>query len=315
MATANDVVTAALRRINAYSAGQPLDPNDASDALSMLNDMIESWSLEHLMIFNSIEQVVTWTAGPYQYTGGNPPLGTAGATFVTSLSNGSPTFTVAGISSLQNFVVGAVLQDRAGAIPAGTTVADISGTTVTMSANATAAAPNDDVTFGGQLAFALPTRINNVFSRLSTNLDYPCEVVEQGRYTSVGIKNLPGPWPTILYYNRQWPVGQIFVWKVPQTASEGHLWVDYIFDGFSTLSSSAVLPEGYVRALKWNLACELAPVYGREVTADLRRAAMESKAAIKALNMVPTPEATFDSALMSGQKRRDAGWYLSGGFR
>jgi hypothetical protein len=318
MSTANDIVTGGLRCINAYATGQPLDPGDAQEALGLLNELLETLDIEHISVFSAIERIVSWTSGQYIYTVGAPALGTSGASLIVNLTSGLPTFTLPGAVP-PNMTPGATLIDYAGAIPTSppTTISQIVGTTVTMSANASANANADQITYSGQFNFALPTRITNGYSRISNmaNLDYPFEMLTQQQYSDIGIKNLPGPWPTGVYYNRQYPIGFLYVWKVPQNNAEAHLWCDYNITRFATLSDTLIAPEGYSRMLKYNLALDLAPRYGRPITPDLLRAANTSKAAIKALNINPPPQSTFDSAISGSQRKHDAGWVLHGGFR
>jgi len=315
MSTANDIVTGGLRCINAYATGQPLDPGDAQEALGLLNELLETLDIEHISVFSAIERVVNWTSGQFVYTVGAPALGTSGATVIANLASGSPNFSVNPIPV--NMTPGAALTDYVGAIPAGATISQIVGTTVTMSAPASALANADQITYSGQFNFALPTRITNGFSRIITqaNLDYPFEMITQAMYSNIGIKNLPGPWPTGVYYNRQYPLGFLYAWKVPQSNAEAHFWCDYNITRFATLSDTLIAPEGYTRMLKYNLALDLAPRYGRPITPDLLRAANMSKAAIKALNTRPPPQAVFDSAIAGGGRKHDASFILHGGFR
>jgi len=70
--TAMDIITGALRNINALEAGETPSAADAADALMVLNDLIEAWSIDKLMIFSSVENILTFTPGQYQYTVGNP---------------------------------------------------------------------------------------------------------------------------------------------------------------------------------------------------------------------------------------------------
>lgn len=315
MSTANYIVTKALRRINAYGVGQPLDPGDAQDALDMLNDMLEMWSLEHFAVYSTTENILSWNPGQYQYTIGSPALGTPGASWTANLTSGSPNFTVASIPA--NLMPGATLIDSAGAIPAGTTVQNASGTTITMSANATANASNDLITYSGFFNIPLPTRIVSGFTRLVTlaNLDYPFDIIDQVTYQNIGIKNLPGPWPTAVYYDRQFPIGMLYVYKVPQIGGSVHLWTDYVFQNFPNLNTALTAPTGYTIALWSNLAVLLAPGYGRPVTPDLMGLAKSSKAAIKNLNARPTQESSFEAGMGGAKRINDAGWILHGGFR
>lgn len=120
--TALDLVTGALRGIGALAAGETPSPGDASDALQVLNDMLESWSTDHLFVYASVENILTWTPGQYQYTVGNP----VGGTFAGLVTSGVPA--IVGVTLPSTLVVTATISDPApgaGLIPAGTTVTSI----------------------------------------------------------------------------------------------------------------------------------------------------------------------------------------------
>ena len=92
-----------------------------------------------------------------------------------------------------------------------------------------------------------------------------------------------------------------------------HLWTDTILSDFATVTQAVSLPQGYARAIKKNLALELATEYGKTVPALLVKQAIESKASIRALNAIPTFEAFYDTDIVR-TRRTDAGWIMSGGF-
>ena len=52
----------------------------------------------------------------------------------------------------------------------------------------------------------------------------------------------------------------------------------------ATLATNIVLPPGYQRAFRYNLACELAPEFGVEPSRQVQRIAMSSKRNIKRIN-------------------------------
>ena len=52
----------------------------------------------------------------------------------------------------------------------------------------------------------------------------------------------------------------------------------------ATLATELVLPPGYLRAFKYNLACEIAPEFGVEPSATVQRIAMTSKRNLKRIN-------------------------------
>ncbi len=316
--TALDIITGALRNINALESGETPQPNDANDALQVLNDLLESWSIEKLLIFSNTENILTWVPGKYQYTIGNP----TGGTFTGTLVSGSPT--ISGVTIPSTLVIGGTLTDVQAAIPAGTTVTAIGTNTVTMSANAlftVSSAETITYTTPGDFAIALPVRITNAFTRITIGggnpniqgLDYQIRIITRDKYTALGLKGIAGPWPTDLYYNRSYPLGNLYCYPNPSMAGQLHLWTDTVLSDFTSTSSSISLTQGYARALKTNLAIELAAEYGKAVSPTLAARARESKALIKSLNALEAVEAFFDQHILKS-RRADAGWILHGGF-
>lgn len=74
MTTAIELVQDALEKIGVYSPGETISAADSARCLSILNDMLDSWSNESLTTYAILEQSVVLTIGQYQYTigpGGN----------------------------------------------------------------------------------------------------------------------------------------------------------------------------------------------------------------------------------------------------
>ena len=61
--TAGDQINRALRLLGILAEGETPSAAMSQDALVALNQMIESWSIERLAVFNTIEQIFTWPAG------------------------------------------------------------------------------------------------------------------------------------------------------------------------------------------------------------------------------------------------------------
>lgn len=321
-----DLIVGALRNINALESGETPNAVDAADALQVLNDMLESWTIEHLFCFSTLEQRFIFNPGQYQYTIGNP----VGGTFTGTLVSGSPT--ISGVTIPSDLKVGALITDVQAALPANTKVQALGTNTITLTQNAliTVAAPEVfTYTTPGDIAYdsstgdsiVLPVRIVNAFTRITVGggdpqivgLDYQMRIIPRDKYVALGLKGIAGPWPTDLYYDRTYPLGNIYFYPNPSMGGECHLWTDTILSDLSDLNQTLQLPQGYARAIKTNLAIELAAEYGKAVSPTLAARAKDAKAKIKSLNAVPGVEAFFDQHLLRS-RRADAGWILHGGF-
>lgn len=326
--SALDLITGALRNLNALEAGETPNASDSADSLQVLNDMLESWSIEKLLIFSSTENKFVFTPGKYQYTIGNP----VGGTFTGTLVAGSPT--ISGVTIPSALVVGAMITDVQASIPVSpaTKVTAIGTNTITLSANALSTVSSLETftyTTPGDIAYdsssgksiTLPVRITNAFTRITVGngdpmvqgLDYQIRIIPRDKYTALGLKGISGPWPTDLYYDRTYPLGNIYFYPNPSQAGELHYWTDTILADLSDMTAPINLPQGYARAIKTNLAIELAAEYGKAVSPSLAMRAKESKAMIKSLNSVPEIQAFFDQHILKS-RRADAGFIMHGGF-
>lgn len=324
--TALDLITGALRNINALESGEVPTAQDANDALQVLNDLLESWSIEKLFIFSSTENRFVFNPGQYQYTIGNYEAGIFTGTLAAN-SNIISSVTVPG-----NIIVGSMVTDVQAALPANTRVTAIGTNTLTLNNNAlfTVSTPeNFTYTIPGDIGYdsstgapiVLPVRITNAFTRITVGngdpmiqgLDYQIRIIPRDKYTALGLKGIAGPWPTDLYYDRTYPLGNIYFYPNPSMAGELHYWTDTILGDLSDINSDFDLPQGYARAIKTNLAIELAAEYGKAISPSLAQRARESKQMIKSLNSIPTVEAFFDQHILKS-RRADAGFILHGGF-
>ena len=322
--TAQSIITKALRSMNSYAPGESLQGADASDALDTLNDLLDSWSSEKLMCFQQVENIFNLTSGQYQYTIGAPWSGI----FTGTVTSGSGVIT--GVTVPSTLAVGAFLQDAASVIPAGAHVTAIGSNTVTFSPVATASSPAAEqiqFTVNGSIyqdAVTLqpikrPIRITAGFTRITPSgnpsLDYPFKCINVANYSPLGLKGLPGPWPTRCYYNPSMPAGTLYFYPNPQQAGEVHLWTDVEFTAFAALTTPVSLPNGYIRALRFNLACDLWPEYFDDpVPEQLKELAFDAKKLLEDLNAEPQAVATYDADMVRS-KRPDASWIMDGGFR
>ena len=66
--TAGDQINRALRLLGVLAEGEVPSAETSQDALMALNQMIDSWNTERLMIYNTIDQVFTWPTGQIKRT-------------------------------------------------------------------------------------------------------------------------------------------------------------------------------------------------------------------------------------------------------
>lgn len=63
--SAGDQVNRALRLLGILAEGETPSAATSQDALVAMNQMLDSWSTERLMAYNTIDQIFTWPAGQY----------------------------------------------------------------------------------------------------------------------------------------------------------------------------------------------------------------------------------------------------------
>jgi hypothetical protein len=324
--TALNLIQGALRRINSYQSGEQIAAPDEADCLDTLNDLLDSLSIDKQYVFGSNENILTWTAQKRLYSVGNPIMTLLGSgPFTGTLTSGSPTITaitnmpanlVAGAAAAYVCGSGSILTDVQGLIPALTTVLAIGSTTVTMSANATANSNGADTfsyTVPGDFPIPRPLRITHGFTRFNA-LDFTLDVAyTESQYTELLYKAQPGPWPTVAWYNNQFPYGLLNAYQTPGNNAELHLFTDTILSNL-TLNQVLVMPHGYSRMLKWLLAKELCAEYGFPLSEAIKTNAQEALSFVKALNAKPANVARYDRELVRGN-RPDGGWIVKGGMR
>src|SRR6266853_2401048 len=323
--TALNLLQGALRRINSYMSGEQIAAPDAADCLDTFNDLLDSLSTDKQYVFGSNENILSWTAGKRQYSIGNPVCTLLGSQpFTGTLTSGSPTITsvtnvpsnlVAGATVAYAVGSGSILTDVQGLIPANTTVIAIGATTITMSFNAIGNSNGADsitYTVPGDFPIPRPLRITHGFTRFNA-LDFTLDVAEtQDQYTELLYKAQPGPWPTVAWYNNQFPYGLLNAYQQPGNNSELHLFTDTIL-GNLTLNQVLIMPQGYSRLLKWLLAKEICAEYGFPLSEAIKVNAQEALSFIKALNAKPAAVAKYDRELVRGN-RADASFIMPGGY-
>jgi len=210
MTTANDQINGALRLIGQLAEGETPSAATSQDALTAMNQMLDSWSAERLSVFSTQDQVFSWPSGQKSRT-----LGPTG---------------------------------------------DFVGNRPVLL---------DDATY-----FKDPTN----------GISFGIKIINQQQYDGIAVKTVTSTYPQVIWLNMDMPNMDMYIYPVPTKTLEWHFISVTELDQPATLATVLVVPPGYVRAFRFNLACEIAAEFGVEPPATVQRIAMASKRNIKRIN-------------------------------
>lgn len=121
----------------------------------------------------------------------------------------------------------------------------------------------------------------------TTPFEVPIRVITSDEWARIEIKTVTSPIPIMVYPNMTYPNATINLWPVPASAYSLVLYSWKPLATLASLTTDLSLPPGYIRALTYALAMELAPAYGKTASPEIINSAQESKAAIKRMNTKP----------------------------
>lgn len=210
--TAQDLINGALRLIGVLAVGEDPSAEESNDAFSSLNDMIDTWSNQSLLIFNNSYETLPLVVNQQSYQWGV----------------GAADFTSARPQSIQ----------------------DINWQQVTA----------------------------------TTTLELPIEILNEDQWAAISIKGITSNIPTRCWLANTYPYATLYLWPKPAVSGNIVVWSWKPLADISALNSTLSLPPGYQRALRYNLALELAPEYGKNPSELVVSHAIESKANLKSMN-------------------------------
>ena len=208
--SAGDQINGALRLIGQLAEGETPSAATSADALTALNQMLDSWSAERLSVFSTQDQMFTWPASTKSRTIG--PTG------------------------------------------------DFVGNRPVLL---------DDATY---------------FRDPSNNISFGIKIINQQQYDGIAVKTVTSTYPQVIWVNMDMPNMDMYIYPVPTKALEWHFISVTELVEPATLATTLVIPPGYLRAFRFNLACEIAAEFGVEPPATVQRIAMASKRNIKRIN-------------------------------
>lgn len=121
----------------------------------------------------------------------------------------------------------------------------------------------------------------------SPQFQLPMRILNKDEFASIMLKTTESAIPLFVYNDAQSPISNINVWPIPNSPAQIVFYSWKPIADFATVDEDISLPPGYERMLRFNLAIELAPEYGKEPSETVLGIAVQSKAKIKRMNSKP----------------------------
>jgi hypothetical protein len=122
------------------------------------------------------------------------------------------------------------------------------------------------------------------FKDPGTGVSYGIKFINQQQYDGIAVKTVTSTYPQVIFVNNTFPDIDMYVYPRPTRALEWHFISVEELSQPATLATTLHFPPGYLRAFRYNLACELAPEFGTEPSPQVMRIAMSSKRNLKRIN-------------------------------
>lgn len=164
---------------------------------------------------------------------------------------------------------------------------------------------------GGEFDIPRPQaiqRANLIYQTSPQLLRLPVEIIDVDQWAAIRVPQLEAAIPTKLYFDNGYSqatpfgLGQIYLWPAPQSAYQLEIFVWTLLNSNLGTGDTLYAPPGYARALTYNLAVEIMPLYMKGMNevqqARVERIAKESRDWVESLN-APSPIVQIDPAVSS----------------
>jgi hypothetical protein len=122
------------------------------------------------------------------------------------------------------------------------------------------------------------------FKDPASGISYGIKIINQQQYDGIAVKTVTSTYPQVIWVNMSYPDIEMYVYPVPTKTLEWHFISVEELTQPALLSTALAFPPGYLRAFRYNLACEFAPEFGIEPSPTVSRIAMASKRNLKRIN-------------------------------
>jgi hypothetical protein len=125
-------------------------------------------------------------------------------------------------------------------------------------------------------------------------VDVPCNLRDNAWWAANQAKSTTSTIPTDLYYETDYPNGQLWFWPVPSAANGLRLESNVVLQQFQTLDDVFIAPQAYLAGVTLTLAEELCDIWGTTPPPNLARRALKARDALQSNNNLPPRIASAD---------------------
>ena len=118
----------------------------------------------------------------------------------------------------------------------------------------------------------------------ANGISFGIKIINQQQYNGIAVKTVTSTYPQVMWINYDYPNISMTVYPVPTKVLEFHIVSVTELIEPAALDTIMAFPPGYLRAFKYNLACEFAAEFGVEPPPTVARIAMASKRNLKRIN-------------------------------
>lgn len=154
---------------------------------------------------------------------------------------------------------------------------------------------------GGNFNKPRPAKIERVSIVSLTNpaqpLEIPIDYLTDWDWQNVPVKIIPTTLPQAVYDDGSYPLRNMSYWPIPNVVSNTRIYVWQQLNQFPDLTTDLQFPPAYRKAIRYNLAVDLAPEWGMQIPQTVIATALESKGIVKSIN-APLIQSFCDAALL-----------------
>lgn len=278
----SEIIEGAMRVLNLLATGESASTAELLDGREALNMLIKAWQAQDIGLWMNQEAVLFLEYGEDSYTLG-PSGDHATVTHVkteiaTAASAGDSTLVLDSVTGMSaSDAIGIELDDGTLQWTTINGAPDTVAVSVDLDDVLTDSVSVDSHVYTYTTLIQRPLDIFNVRIKDADDYETPVSVISRQEYMSLSNKSSSGTINQV-YYDPQLTNGVLYTWPVCNDVKYRLLFTMKrpVMD-FDADANDADFPQEWLRALKWNLAVELAPEYGLEVSPTIAALAVSSK--------------------------------------